>query len=127
MNGFSHLGYRFPDGGSLKRLVHSCSYVIRWGSTPGDATVASQLRVRNAYPQEWACIRNRACLLTGYEASPHPTSKHATSAASIPVRSLSSTVGTVGILARAFRPIIACAPTLWKSGIDAAYLADPQV
>ena len=41
------------------------------GSTPGDATVASQLRVRNAYPQEWACIRNRACLLTGYEASPH--------------------------------------------------------
>lgn len=97
------------------------------GSTPGDATVASQLRVRNAYPQEWACIRNRACLLTGYEASPHPTSKHATSAASIPVRSLSSTVGTVGILARAFRPIIACAPTLWKSGIDAAYLADPQV
>lgn len=48
-------------------------------------------------------------------------------AASIPVRSLSSTVGTVCTLARAFRPIIVCAPTLWKSGIDAAYLADPQV
>ncbi|KAH8635421.1 hypothetical protein IG631_10822 [Alternaria alternata] len=44
----------------VKRLVHFCQCVIRWSSTPEDAIPVSELRVRNAHPREWACIRNRA-------------------------------------------------------------------